>query len=250
MKFRPFIGAIVFLVAMVIGDTASAQTYSCKTSILPQGTCGLYSYAGINGTDVASAAWVGQNDWSNSTPPVYKSTLYANSPASWKVSVVVSNPSGAVLSFPNAGWYEQGTVDSVDESSAWNIAMPTSPSLAIGWAAYDLWFNNWADEVMIQVDLSVNSNYDCQSTAETTFAGQPWHLCVFGSEKVWKPGTDDSHLRSVASGSIDVRPMIEWLEQHGQIPAGSTWTAASFGFEIPSTYGNLHTFTVKSLTWR
>ena len=77
----------------------------------------------------------------------------------------------------------------------------------------------------------------------------PWHLCVFGTERVWKPGTDDSHLINQAAGSIDVRAMLVWMEANGYLPAGSTWTAASFGFEICDTRGNTQSFAVNGFTW-
>src|SRR5262249_51823527 len=156
----------------------------------PHGSCGPYSsYKQITG--VTADPWVDQNVWGgNST---YKQTIYANNPGDWAVVANASNPDGSVLTYPNTGWLSAGKVDGFSTTtSSFNPTAPHSPQ-AIGWAAYDLWFNNWNDEVMIQTDISANSPYDCDAVATATFGGDPWHLCVFGSERVWKHGTDDRH---------------------------------------------------------
>ena len=192
--------------------------------------------------------YVDQNVWNASS--TYHQTLYATSPDDWYVTANANTGWGGVQTFPNTGFNMTGTVDGyATTTSSWNVTIPTDNTQTAGWAAYDLWFNNWADEVMIQTDLTANSYYDCTAVAETTFGGMPWHLCVFGTERVWKPGTDDSHLINQAAGSVDVRAMLVWMEANGYLPAGSKWTAASFGFEICDTRGNTQSFAVKGFTW-
>jgi hypothetical protein len=44
--------------------------------------------------------------------------------------------------------------------------------------------------------------------------------------------------------------MLVWMERHGHLPAGSTWTAASFGFEVCDTGGTDAKFSVKDFSWR
>jgi hypothetical protein len=39
------------------------------------------------------------------------------------------------------------------------------------------------------------------------------------------------------------------MEQNGWLPANSTWTAGSFGFEICDTEGITQTFKVNGFTW-
>jgi hypothetical protein len=149
----------------------------------------------------------------------------------------------------NAGDHD-GRVDSYASiTSSWDVTMPTDPNITAGWAAYDLWFNNWADEVMIQVDIVANSYYNCGPDANVTISGMAWHFCDFGSERVMKPGTDDNHLINRSSGTIDIKAMIAWLESSGHLPANSTWTAGSFGFEVSRTYGNTVTYRVNDFSW-
>ena len=225
--------------------TPTSTTYSC-TQTATNGRCGPYSgYTAISGAN--SNPWVDQNVWAGSGS--YHQTLYANGPGDWYISANANVGNGGVLTFPNTGFYMTGTVDaSTSITSSWSTVFPHNAQ-TIGWSAYDLWLNNWANEIMIQTDISANSNYNCAPVASATFGGSPWHLCQFGSELVWKHGTDDSHLINESSGSVDVKAMLVWLEQHGFVPASSTWTAASFGFEVCNTTGIDAKFQVTGFSW-
>ena len=46
-----------------------------------------------------------------------------------------------------------------------------------------------------------------------------------------------------------MKAMLTWMETNGYLPAGSTWTAGSFGFEICDTHGVTETFTVNNFSW-
>jgi len=225
--------------------TVTAPGYSCITSAT-NGHCPFPSDSYIIGAN--SNPYVDQNVWSGNGS--YQQTLYANSPEDWYITANADTDFGGVLTYPNTGFDMTGTVDGFSSiTSSWNVTIPTNTATTAGWAAYDLWFNNWADEVMIQTDITANSYYDCTAVATAIFSGMPWHLCVFGSERVWKPGTDDSHLINQASGSVDVRSILVWMEQNGYLPTSSTWTAGSFGFEVCDTEGNTQIFQVNDFSW-
>ena len=133
--------------------------------------------------------------------------------------------------------------------SSWSVAFPHDAK-TVTWAAYDLWFNDWRDEVMIQVDIAANDYYDCRHVASATFSGRPWHMCSFGAQRVWKPGVDDDSIRNEPIGSIEIKEILVWMEQHGYLPKNSTWTAASFGFEPCDTGGANVRMSVKDFSWR
>lgn len=211
-----------------------------------KGECGPYSgYNAISGA--SSNPTVDQNVWSGDAS--YRQTMYSNGPGSWHISANANTNFGGVLTFPNTGWYMTGSVDSYSSvTSSFSTTIPHNAKTA-GWSAYDLWFNNWNDEVMIQTDIAANSYYDCANKTSATFGGMPWHMCVFGSERVWKPGTDDQHKDLMPSGSVNVKAMLVWMEQHGYLPAASTWTAGSYGFEVCDTGGTTETFQVNSFSW-
>lgn len=193
---------------------------------------------------------VDQNVWSGETPPQYSQTLYSTSPADWYVTANTDSDFGGVASYPNTGFIMTGAVNSfTDVTSSWKVSLPTDDTKTAAWAAYDLWFNNWDNEVMIQTDITANSDYECTGVASLTVSGIPWHMCAFGSEDVWKPGTSDADILNQTSGSVDVQAFLVWMEQNGWLPANSTWTAGSFGFEICDTEGTTQSFNVNGFTW-
>src|SRR5262249_53795653 len=218
------------------------------------GRCG--SYPGWPGITLpspgSSGPWVDQNVWTKH--PFYHQVMHANSPGDWYITANVSTNFGGVQAYAATGWtmaYPFIAVDAyTSQLTSWSVSIPADDTKVAGWAAYDLWFNNWNDEVMIQTDITRPvSIYDCTAAATATFSGIPWHLCVFDSERVWAPGTDEHHLLSMPSGSINVQQFLTWMEAHGYLPAASTWTAGSFGFEVADTHGTDQVFQVSAFKW-
>lgn len=236
---------------------------SCATSAA-SGSCGPYTdpqISGINGT-----VTVGNNVWS----PIsgWSETLNADNPGDWSVTANMPAGNTAVVSYPNVGttvpWLPGKDVNPNLSSwsamtSSWNVNIASDAnSGSMGEAGYDIWLNNWNDEVMIQTDFVGDSlrprcdvNGDVIATA--SFGGsngvpvQSWNLCQFGSELIWQlpTGTNDP------SGSVDVMAMLTWLEDHGNgkyLPSSSTLTALGFGFEICSTGKQNETFTLTAFT--
>jgi len=245
--------------------TPGDGTWQCVTSA-QDGSCPYGTDPNIEGNAGGAPPEVDQNVWS----PIngWSQTLYANSPEDWQV--VASEPAGntAVVTYPNTyAWVNVDNipVDSYNTTvSSFNETMPHNAQTT-AWAMYDLWFNNWNDEVMIQYDFT--NNADCDSSTvvanNVTFGGsngvpaQQWHLCDFGLPSAgpggcpagpnctldWKLGaTEGAGKQSESSGSIDIKAMIDWLETNGYLPASSTWTALSDGWEICSTGGQNETF--------
>jgi hypothetical protein len=211
----------------------------------PQGKCFYSSDTYINGA--SGDPYLNQNIWAGDTS--YKQVLYGASPEDWYVIANANTNFGGVLTFPNVGFNMSGAVDSKSSlTSSFSTSFAHDAKVA-AWAAYDLWFNDWADEVMIQTDISAPDYYNCDAVASATFGGMPWHMCRFDAERVWKPGTDDNHLINQASGTVDIQAMLEWMEQNGQLPAGSVWTASSFGFEVCDTGGTDVKFWANAFTW-
>jgi len=234
--------------------SGAGTTGVCATSV-PKGGCGPYRYPGVTGT--TSDPYVDQDEWGAVAGE--KQTLSVNSPGDWKV--VNSTPAGhggSVTTFPNTGAaFNEAPLSSYSSiTSSFTEAMPHN-SATSAWAAYDLWFNNWADEIMIQHDFT--SQAPCPYAAVARFGGsngvpvQTWGLCTFGSERVWKlvaPGTKVGNSGATineSSGSVDIKAMVSYLENPAApdaIPASSTITNLSYGWEIASTSGRPETFTV------
>lgn len=251
------------------GSPAPAGT--CTTSAA-KGQCGPYTYPQVQGqpdqgiVGTSGDITVGNDVWS---PPsgTWSQTLYVTSPGNW--NVVANFPAGAtrVHSFPNTGQTQNwlaGT-DLPAALSSWSsIISSYSATLnpnrgTVAESAYDLWLNDWNNEVMIQTDFAGDSlRPRCDVLrdviATQTFGGtdgvpvQKWNLCQFGSELIWQPRTGINY----PSDTVNVMAMLNWLENHGNgkyLPTKSTLTAISFGVEICSTGGQNETFHINNFSF-
>jgi hypothetical protein len=202
--------------------------------------CGPYSYPQIQGT--AANPYVGNDVWA----PVggWQQTLYANSPGDFRVTANMPAGNTAVISYPsNAANYGEKKLTSFSSIYSSFSETMNATSATSAWAAYDIWLNNWTNEIMIQHDVAGGG--PCPTRATATFGGQhgvpvrTWNLCVYGTELIWKLTGG-----SVQSGSVDVLAMLNWLADHGYYSKSSTLTDVSYGWELCSTGGRSETFTL------
>jgi hypothetical protein len=221
------------------GDHGAAA--SCVTSAA-KGTCGPYRYRAITNSD-GQHTWVGQDVWN--PIPGWSQTLRAANPGNWDVTANLPAGNTAVVSFPNVGeqYYYSNTVAAFSSiySSFREDMHPASGTSAE--AAYDIWLNDWKNEVMIQHDIVNRGTCPVRSTAVFGGSGgiavQHWQLCTYGSELIWQLSG-----RGERSGRVDIRAMLLWLVSHGYLPQRTSLTDISYGFEICSTGGRPETFTV------
>jgi hypothetical protein len=199
------------------------------------------SYAPISPQD--GATLVNLNDWS----PVsgMTNTAYVIDPGHWSAWVSANNPAGNVLLYTSTGSFYNGELLSQYSSiiSSFDVTLPPDSVGGTGWNGYDIWLNNWADEIMIQTVWHHNP-YPCTSVETATFGGSngvpvnSWGLCVFGSEKIW--GLNSAMGPQATALTVDIKAMIQWLIDHGYITTqASTLTAVGFGFEVTNTGGAL-----------
>lgn len=221
------------------GSGSSSGRAACVTAAL-RANCGPFSDSQIQGTSsdptVSNDVWNPISGW--------QQTLYANNPGNWYT--VATGPSGntAVVSYPSSGSnYNERALSSFPalySSFSENMHAQSGTSAE---AAYDVWLNNWKNEVMIQHDM-VNRG-SCPTLATTSFGGsngvpvRTWTLCKYGSELIWQlSGAGEQ------SGSVDILGMLKWLVSHSYLPQSNGLTAIGYGFEICSTGGRPETFTV------
>lgn len=224
------------------GTGASAGTTKVCVKLAAKGGCGPYRYHDITQSN-GHNTYVGQNVWN--PIPGWSQALYATGPGNWYVTARMPAGNTAVVSFPNVGqqYYYTNTLTGFSSIySSFAESMHPEPGTSAE-AAYDIWLNDWRDEVMIQHDI-VNRGA-CPVVATADFGGsggvpvQRWNFCKYGPELIWQlSGAGEQ------SGSVDILAMLTWLAGHGYLPRGSGLTAISYGFEICSTGGQPETFTV------
>jgi hypothetical protein len=190
---------------------------------------------------------VNNNVWSPITG--WQQTLYSNNPGDWSVTANMPAGNTQIVSYPSSGSnYNDRSLSSFSSiySSFSENLHATSGTQA--WAAYDIWLNNWGNEVMIHHDLARFNSYDNTPTATNVeFGGtggvpvQKWDLHQYGSEWVWQPA---SNSWNEETGSVDILAMLQWMEAKGYLPASSTLTSIGYGFEIASTGGVNENFQV------
>jgi hypothetical protein len=239
-------------------SAATLDRNACTTSAA-KGSCGPYAFPQISG--INGEVTIGNNVWH----PIsgWAETLSARNPGDWSVTANLPARNTSVVSYPDVGttvpWLPNK--DANPDLSAWSsiyssfsVSMPgdAKKNGSVGEAAYDMWLNDWNDEVMIQTDFMGDSlrprcDVSGDAIATVSFGGsngvpvQKWKLCQFDSELIWQlpTGTNES------SGKVDVMAMLRWLETHGNgkyLPAHSSLTALGFGFELCSTGGRTETF--------
>lgn len=238
--------------------TGTGTATACVTSD-PKGTCGPYPDPAIS-TNLDGDPWVSNNMWN----PISGAsvTLTATAADSWSVAANMPAGNTAVVAYEgtseNVNWIN-GTEPKLSHwssiTSAYTESMPDDSTGTIGEAAYDIWLNNWANEVMIQNDFrGENTRPRCGSILTTqTFGGSngvpaaSWDLCQFGSELIWQPPPGVN----IPAGNVDILGMLTWLENNGggkYLPANSGLTQLNYGFEVCSTGGQPQNFSVSQLT--
>jgi hypothetical protein len=178
-------------------------------------------------------------------------TVEACSYRSWNVIATADNSSGdgAVKTYPNVhkdyhNWstgYEPPLSNYPTLSSTFAAAGPNTGIYNI---AYDIWLNGVGNgggsnrEVMIWTDNQAQRPAGSVVASGLEFGGQTWTLWATGDNHIlsFVPATD------MASGTVNIRAMLDYLIGRGRVPADSTLGQIDYGVEIVSTNGTPATF--------
>jgi len=219
------------------GIAASAcENPSCTVS---DATCA----EGAN-QDVYDNQWCCSSSCNGANSCPASETLYACSWSSW---YVVSNaPAGntAVLTYVSSQLNYPSTPQFGSFNSITSTFAEVSPHGASSdfEAAYDLWFNDYANEVMIWVDNDNQTPGGAPSSliaSHVSVGGGTYDVYLSGSTMYFVAVTNFS------SGTVDILSVLKFAASpQGQswLPADSTITQFNFGWEICSTNGQDATF--------
>ena len=217
------------------------MTCSNPTCTVSDSTCS----EGAN-EDVYDNQWCCSSSCNGSNSCPASETLYACSLSSW---YAVSNaPAGntAVLSYISSQVNYPATplVSSFNGiTSTFAEVSPHSASSDFE-AAYDLWFNDYANEIMIWVDNNNQTPGGAPSSkiaSAVSVGGGTYDVYLSGSTMYFVAATNFS------SGTVDILSVLSFAmssQGHSWLPADSTVTQFNFGWEICSTNGQDATFSL------
>ena len=232
------------------GPHSSAGIYYSLQSAAQFGTFGPFIFPQIQGGGIIGPITVDNDVWN---PPggFYKQILYVADPSKFIIIANMPAGNGAVLSYPSNGITCNNLIlqNYTMHTSTFDEVQPDAniPGIASE-AAYDTWWNNYADEIMVQHDMIDSSGLrgGFPTLTQATFGGtngipvHTWNLGIFGSEIIWQLADGVVNgVGGITSGSIDYRAMMNWLADRGYLKNGllSTFSGFGYGWEICSTNG-------------
>lgn len=175
----------------------------------------------------ADGLYVNNNMWNSAAGP---QTIYVCSARSF---YAVSNQpeTTAVKTYPSvARNFDNPKVSSFSTiTSSFGESIPAQGN----WdAAYDIWTNNWNDEIMIWNNEHNQGQIPPSGSIPVTIDGQGFHAWQDGSDYV---GVYMDTFET--SGSVNILDVFKWLQAKGWMSATATLTAIGYGVEISETPG-------------
>lgn len=229
---------------MAVGSNTAAPPDTTSDN---GGVLGPYLYPGITSSN-GSNTFVNNNVWN----PVSGATqaLTVNSPGDWSITANIPDTSeGAIVSYADVQQlYPEVPLSHWSSLTAsWTEIMNANPD-SLCEAAFDIWLNNFGNEVMIWVDCTPGQAADLPfdiNLGQVTIGGQlytVWHN-PGSTEYIYQQGD-----MTQPSGSADVLGVLLHAQANGYIPQGSTLNAIEFGWEIASTNGADETFIMSAFS--
>ena len=189
--------------------------------------------------------WVDNDAWSGGHGP---QTMNVCNESSWYATSDQPNEGGAVETYPNTEYDVGGratpsTTPISGYSSITSTFSEDYPSDGSWDAAYDLWLNNWSIETMIWNQWSgAQAYWPGIATTSVTLGGVGYKFYDNGGELMFFRDTQ------VASGSVDILAVYQWLVANGYVSASDVPTQLEYGVEICATSGT-ETFPMTGLTF-
>jgi hypothetical protein len=172
----------------------------------------------------------------------------------WNRWTVVSNQPGTgtddgVKTYPDTQRHVSLPVASLSSlPSSFDVTVPpgggTVPARGKQWnAAYDLWLDNWATEVMVWNTWTMNWQYwyNVRGGVDAVIDGVTYHAFTNGSA-VW-------FVRATPTdkGTVDLAHLLQWAVAKGWIRPSAVLQEVEYGFEVAYT-GEPTAFTLNDYT--
>jgi hypothetical protein len=170
-------------------------------------------------------------------------TVWADSFHSWGVVSTQADTTG-VKTYPSVQENFRDTrLTSLRRlTSSFAESMPPAAADYRAEAAYDLWLNDYKNEVMVWVDNHGQQPAGIVSS-EAVLSGQHFRLYRGNAHMVSLVLLAGTHE---TTGSVNLLLALRWLVDHGYLRGSSSLTQVDFGWEIVSTNGIPLEFTLRN----
>jgi len=230
-------GATAGSMGAASGSAASSCTKTSATCMADNTGCNVASY------------YLYDNQWNcgpKSGNHCGPESAYGCANADGTVSFVTTSnqPAGntAVLTYPAVQSNFNSNPALSSFRSITSSYTETSPHVGDYEVAYDCWFNNQANEVMVWVDNYNQVPAGKKVATGVTVGGHTWDVWWVQSS-----GYLAFNITStLTSGTVDLLALFKYAVLNGWLPANSTVGQLAFGIEVCSTGGNAATFTIDS----
>jgi hypothetical protein len=236
------------------GEAAAGQCVTHKANGSCPASGAYYYYPEITASNGYNT-YVNQDVWN----PIdgWKQTLYSKNPGDWYVIANMPVGNTAVVSYPDAQQIYGSRLGHMHYIYSSFAERSDTSTNTVDDTGYDIWLNNYADEVMIQHQVAGHGQCDGDSpvAGPITFGGMhnipvnSWYLCQYGSELIWQlPQPNNAWAFGISHGRVDILAMLTWLENNDYLKANSSLEQIDYGFELSSTNASDETFKVTALT--
>jgi hypothetical protein len=217
------------------GSTASSCSKADATCMVNNTGCNLASY------------YLYDNQWNcgpKSGNQCGPESSYGCANADGTVSFVTTSnqPAGntAVLTYPAVQSNFSSNPALSSFKSITSSYTETSPHVGDYEVAYDCWFNNQANEVMVWVDNYNQVPAGKKVATGVTVGGHSWDVWWVQSSGYLAFNITGT----LTAGTVDLLALFKYAVMNGWLPATSTMGQLAFGIEVCSTGGNAATFTI------
>ncbi|GHH16467.1 glycoside hydrolase family 12 protein [Streptomyces lanatus] len=217
--------------AMALGATVGLA--SAPASAAVWNSCDQWGNTGLNGYTLYNNIW-GSGAGSQ--------CIWANSGTNWGVWANHPN-TGGIKSYPNSKKVINKTIASLGSlTSNYNVTVPSSGAYN---TSYDIWDTDYDHEIMLWVNYNGAVGPIGTSQGTVSLGGHTWNVYrgSNGANNVYSfLRTSDS-----SSGSVDMKPILNWIASKGWMSTSETIGDVQFGYEITSSSGGLD-FNTNNLT--
>ncbi|MBC8096913.1 MAG: glycosyl hydrolase [Akkermansiaceae bacterium] len=171
--------------------------------------------------------------------------IWANSYKNWGVNA--NHTGNRIQSYPNV---DKKDINKrvLSLNNVYSSFNATTPSGTVYDLAYDVWLNGSTYEVMVWTKWAntqpIAASYDARGIAVPSYRNQSIGGATYN---VYHRGNVTSFLRTsqISSGSVNIKPLLQWINNVPRWYNNPTLAKVQFGWEIINTGGSKN-FTMNS----